>query len=602
MTAATATMRALQNGDAARLPQLPKFVSEPFTLVPATIGVSTPSAGAAGLRQRFARPLATILGVVAAVLLIACVNIANLLLARAAARRQELSVRLALGASPWRLARPLLVESLLLAGAGAMAGLALAKSGSRALVEQLATPTSRVVLDLSLDWRVIAFVAAITILTTVLFGTAPAIRAARTSPRDALAADSRTMSGSGLGLLSHGLVAAQVALSLVLVVATGLFVGTFERLAAVPLGFDKDRMLVVNVDTNHSTVDPARRLDLYQQLVNAVANEPGVARAAGSVWTPLSGGGAMMSVAVPGGREVAERGVVANYVTPGWFATYDIPILDGRDIEPGDRAEASPVVVVNDALARKYFPAGAAVGQSLAGARPGGEALRIVGVAGNAVFRSARVSFSSASLALRDPIPPTIYIPLAQSASIRPPGSTTVNISIRSASGAPTTLNRTIGAALLSIDDGLTYSSHALDEHVRASMAQERLVAWLAAFFGALALLLAALGLYGVTAYSVARRRTEIGVRMALGADGLRVLTLVLSRVALLVGGGIAVGLLASAWLSRFVSALLFGLDPRDPLVMIVAALTLAIAGAVAGGLPAFRATRIDPAEVLRHH
>ena len=309
-----------------------------------------------------------------------------------------------------------------------------------------------------------------------------------------------------------------------------------------------------------------------------------------------------MSVTVPGGRAVAERGVVANFVTPGWFATYDIPILDGRDIEPADRAEATPVVVVNDALARKYLPAGGAVGQRLAGVRPGGEAFRIVGVAGNAVFRSARVSFSSASLALRDPIPPTIYIPLAQSAGMRPPGSTTVNISVRSASDAPTTLNRTIGAALLSIDDGLTYGTRALDEQVRASMAQERLVAWLSVFFGGLALLLAGVGLYGVTAYSVARRRTEIGIRMALGADTRGVITLVLSRVALLVGAGIAAGLLASAWLSRFVSTLLFGLEPHDPTAMTVAALTLALVGTVAGGLPALRATRIDPADVLRHH
>ena len=228
-------------------------MSEPFTLVPAAVGVSSPSAGTSGLRQRFARPLGTVLAVVALVLLIACVNIANLLLTRASARRQELSVRLALGAGPWRLARPLLVESLLLASAGAIAGLALAAWGSRALVAQLATPTGRVVLDLSPDWRVVAFLATVTALTAVLFGIAPAVRAARTSPRDALAVDGRTMSGPGIGLLSHVLVAAQVALSLVLVVAAGLFVGTFERLAAVPLGFDKDRVLVVNVDTNRSS-------------------------------------------------------------------------------------------------------------------------------------------------------------------------------------------------------------------------------------------------------------------------------------------------------------------------------------------------------------
>jgi putative ABC transport system permease protein len=599
--AATATMRALQLEMLRSLPQAPKFVSEPFTLVPATVGVSSPSAGSSGLRQRFARPLATVLAVVALVLLIACVNIANLVLARAAARRQEMSVRLALGASPWHLARPLLMESLLLAIAGAIAGLALAAWGSRALVAQLATPTTRVVLDLSLDWRVAIFTAGVTMLTAVLFGTAPAIRAIGTAPREALSADGRTMSGSSLGALSHVLVVAQVALSLVLVVAAGLFVGTFERLTAVPLGFDKNNVLVMNVDTSRASIDAARRPDLYQQLVDAVRGEPGVARAAGSIWTPLSGGGAMMTVTAPGGAAAAERGVVANFVTPGWFDTYGIPIVEGRDVEPRDAAAASPVVVVNEALARKYFPVGSALGQTLAGVRPGGGVLTIVGVAGNAVFRSARVSFTSASLALRDPIPPTLYIPLTQSEILRPPGSTTVNVSIRFAAGAPATLSRTIGAALMSVTDGLTYSSRLLEEQVRASVAQERLVAWLSAFFGGLALLLAGLGLYGVTAYSVARRRTEIGIRMALGADTSSVVTLVLSRVAWLVSAGIVAGLLASAWLSRFVSSLLFGLAPRDPMAMTIAAITLAIAGALASGLPALRATRIDPADVLRH-
>ena len=255
---------------------------------------------------------------------------------------------------------------------------------------------------------------------------------------------------------------------------------------------------------------------------------------------------------------------------------------------------------MNEALARKYFPAGGAVGQTLGGIRRGADNIRIVGVAANAVFRSSRFSTSTASLALRDPVPPTLYIPLAQSAGIGPPASTTVSISVRSASGSPTSLNREIGTAIMSVDDAVTYSFRLLGDQVRASMVQERLVAWLSASFGGLALLLAALGLYGVTAYSVARRRTEIGIRMALGADSARVLVLVLSRLSLLMGAGIALGLLASAWLSRFVASLLFEVQPRDPLAMTLAVVTLIAAGALAGGLPALRATRIDPVDVLR--
>src|SRR5262245_45828535 len=256
------------------------FLKVPFTLVPASMGTSR-------LRQRYQQPLLVTLAIVGLVLLIACGNVANLLLARATARRQELSVRLALGATRWRLVRLLLVEALLLAGIGALAGLVFARWASPLLVAQLSTSVTRVMLDLSLDWRVLAFTIVVTGLTTVLFGTVPAFRATRVAPIDALKEQGRGALGDAGSRLASGLVVAQVALSMVLIVAAGLLVGTFERLATMPLGFDSDRVLTVNVDVTRASIAPSNRIPFYHQLVAAVAAVPGVAHAGGSMATPV---------------------------------------------------------------------------------------------------------------------------------------------------------------------------------------------------------------------------------------------------------------------------------------------------------------------------
>ncbi len=258
------------------------FLKNPFTLVPASMGTSQ-------LRRRYERPLLATLVIVGLVLLIACGNIANLLLARATARRHELSVRLALGATRWRLVRLLLVEALVLAGIGALAGLVFARWAGPMLVAQLSTSVTRVTLDLSLDWRVLAFTVAVTAATAVLFGTAPAFRARRIAPIDALKEQGRGALGDARTGLSSSLVVAQVALSMVLIVAAGLLVGTFERLATLPLGFDSDRVLMVNVDVTRAPIDPANRIPFFHQLVAAVAAVPGVARAGGSMATPVGG-------------------------------------------------------------------------------------------------------------------------------------------------------------------------------------------------------------------------------------------------------------------------------------------------------------------------
>src|SRR4029453_2080969 len=309
---ATAALRAMQpdilglSGQSAPR-NLPAFLKDPYVLVPAAAGTSDRS----GLRRQYTRPLLTVAGVVVLVLLVACVNIANLLLIRGADRAHEMSVRLALGASRWRLARQLLMESLLLAGMGAAGGLAFAAWASRIVVSALSTPEARVSLNLPLDWRVLTVTASLAILTALLFGIGPAVRASRSAPIEALKQGGRGGSGRGR---SGSLVVVQVALSLVLLAAAGLFLTTFQRLATLPLGFDAGRILVVDVDTARAHQDPGSRLDYYQQVVDAVRTVPGVASAAASAITPFNAATKSPLFADP-------RRVPEHVVSPEFFAT-----------------------------------------------------------------------------------------------------------------------------------------------------------------------------------------------------------------------------------------------------------------------------------------
>ncbi len=563
-------------------------LAAPFTLVPTPLGTSR-------LRQRYEQPLLVTLGIVGLVLLIACGNIANLLLARTTARRHELSLRLALGATRWRLVRLLLVEALLLAGIGALTGLVFARWASPLLVAQLSTSVTRVMLDLSLDWRVLAFTTAVTAVTAVLFGTVPAFRATRVAPIDALKEQSRGARGDTRSRLAGGLVVAQVALSMVLIVAAGLLVGTFEKLATLPLGFDSDRVLTVNVDVSRAAIDPGNRTPFYHQLVAAVAAVPGVARASGSMNTPINGGAGLAFLDVPGSAPQPEAGPVPfwnshmallNQITPEWLATYGTAVLAGREFDERDTQGALPVALVNQAFARKFLPNRNPIGETVAFAH-GGQTRTIVGLVTDAVY----ISF-------RDGMRPTVYVPLAQ----RDPGGPTANftISVRSSDRSPAVLAPLVAAALTAVDRNLTFTFRPMQDRVDASLTQERLVALLSGFFGALALLLAALGLYGVTSYAVTRRRAEIGIRMALGAEPASVLRLVLVRVFMLVALGVIIGTAVSVWSSQFIASLLYDLHPRDGATLVTAALTLTAVGALAGWLPAHRASRISPTEVLR--
>ncbi len=580
----------------------PQFV-RPFVLAAAAEGTSSPSGGAGGIRQRFQQPLLIIMAIVAFVLLIACLNIAHVSMTRAASRRREFAVRIALGASRWQIARQLLIENLALAAAGTALGVLFAVWASRTLVAAMSTPVRQVVLNLSIDWHVAAFALGLTLLTALVFGIAPAFRAARVAAMDALKSDSRQTSSAGASRTSGWLVVTQIALSLVLVVAAGLLGRTFGALVERPLGFDSNRVLVVKVDTAHSQVSSGSRSMLFGRLVDSVSGLPGVERAAASMWSPLTGGGAMLGVSVPGAPPDAERGVIANFITPGWFATYGTPITQGRDIDGSDTANSSLVLLVNETFVRRFIrdanPLGASV--RLSARVEGGAVPRtIVGVTHDVVFRSGRMIPGGASLALRDEIPPMIYIPLTQSAGMGSLDSTTIDVSVRPSAGSPSSIAPSVAAALAQVDPALALVSRPLSDYLDAALAEDRIVAMLSGFFGLLGLLLAGLGVYGVTSYSVHLRSVELGVRLALGARPGGILRLVLGRVTVLVTLGVIAGVIASLWVSRTLEALLYGLNPHDPSTLAGAVAVLATTGGFAGWLPAVRASRTDPAIALR--
>lgn len=584
VASATSTLRAMQP-DMHGAMQLPRMAQEPFTLVAAGSGVDMPTSA----RAKYQRPLLAIFAIVALVLLITCGNLANLLLAKATARRHEVSVRMALGASRWSVARHLLLESLLLSIAGTAAGLAFAVWASHALAAQLAVDVTT-----PIDWRVLGFASGIAALTALLFGAGATLRSMRVTPIDALKQQGRSVSSGGSRSLSSGLVVAQVALSLVLLIAASLFVRSFTRLSNVRMGFDGDRVLLVSVDASRSQVDPAARFDFYHRLKDVASAVPGVTQAAASASTPLDMGlpGEVSVPGAPAGTESA-RVVLLNRITPGWFATYGTSITAGRDFDARDSATGLPVVIVNEAFARMFFPGRSAI-DGIVSQRT------VVGIAADQVLQGG-FHANGRVRTLRDAAPPTMYIPLAQAAAAGGPARPAVAISVRTA-GDPPSVIQDVAAALRAADPDLTFTMRPLADGLNAAMAQDRIVAALSGFFGVLAVLLAGLGLYGVTAHAVSRQRAEIGIRLALGATPGRIVRLILSRVGVLVAIGIAAGAGAAISIGTVIASLLYGLTPRDPIALASAAIVLAAVGVTAGGVPALRASRIDPATILRNN
>ena len=562
-----------------------RYLTSPFTVVPAATGYSS-------LRRRYEGPLITIAVIVALVLLIGCVNVANLLLARAIGRRHEMSLRLALGATRWRIARQLLMESVLLSAAGAGLGLWFAAFIGPFLVRQLSTPTTVVFLDVSIDWRVLGFTLAIAAATSLLFGIAPALRASHVPPIDALKDHSRTTTESTRHRVMGWLVVVQVALSVILVVAAGLFIRSFIGLTNRPLGFEPDPVLVVVMDAQRTTAPPLERRPLYERAREAVRGLPGVADAAVSYLSPLGGGGFTPAVQIEHSGAPAvrvDREVFGNLVTAGWFTTYGTPVTVGRNFADDDRHGAPRVAIVNETFARELL-GGDPIGRMITifANTPRAISARVVGVSTDAIHGSPR-----------ERVPPTWYLPIAQFDVPEFPFPT-ARLSVRTSTEAPESLIRSIAAAIADVDPQLALTFRPLGSQLRASLTQDRLMAQLAGFLGALALVLATLGLYGVTSYAVTRRRTEIAIRLALGAAATRVAAQILTRVSILVGIGVAAGTAISLWASTLVGGLIYDLQPRDPATLVGAVLVLSCMAALAAWLPVRRAARMDPVAILR--
>ena len=562
-----------------------RYLAESFAVVPAMTGSST-------LRRQYESPLVTLLAVVVLVLLIAGANLANLMLGRGAARRHEMSVRRALGASRWDLVRLLLAEALVLVTAGTACGWLIASRASSLLLHQLSTPQNRIALDLSIDSHVLLLTVGVAVATVVLFGIAPALKTSAVAPMDALREHGRGASETRASVAS-GLVVAQVAVSLVLVVAAAMFARTFVSLTTRHLGFERDRVLLVDVDAKPAAVAPAQLVPLHDRVHEAVRAVPGVDAAAISMLTPVSGHGMGPRLEVSGGAAVPGNvyGVngVTNVISPGWFATFGVPLIEGRDFTDHDRQGSPLVAIVNAALARQFLNGASPLGRTITLTTPGrAVTMDIVGVAADSVYLSPR-----------EEVPPTVYTPMGQF-YLPPALLTSVALSVRARTGSPVVLTKGVADAIGVVNPRLSLTFRPLSDQVDASLSQERVMAALSGCVGGLALLLAALGLYGVTAYAVTRRHGEIGIRIALGATPAGVVGLMLSRVSQLLALGVLMGAGISLWASKFVALLLYGFEPRDPVTLVASAVVLVVVGVTAGGLPAWRASRIDPAEVLR--
>jgi predicted permease len=575
---ANAALRVLQ----AQITEGASRQLQPFTLAAAATGNSS-------LRRRFETPLLAMVVAVGLVLLVACANIASLMLARTLARRREFSVRLALGSSRWRIARLLFIESLIVAVTGAAVGLVFAWWSSALLVQQLSTWQSTVSLDLALDWRVLAFTAALAGLSALIAGVAPALGLKTVDPGEALKNSARGIAGDGRFSVRGTLVVAQMAVSFALVVAAGLFLHTFASLNQLPLGFVPQPLLVAELNLQPGGGPPQERGARVERLREATAAVSGVRSAAVSSVRLLTGGGTSTGmVAIGDGSMSRIRPTLwVNATTPGWFETMGIPLRNGRDFEAGDRAGGRPVAIVNETFVRRFLPGEQPIGQSVRLGFDPGTRYEIVGVVGDTVYTTPREGMLA-----------TMYVPMAQ----RKPSEfwPTVLLTVNTAPGTRAVAEREIAEALRKADPAIAFTFGTFDQLVEATVTQERLIALVSAFFGGLALLLAAVGLYGVVAHTVRARQREIGLRIALGAAPSSILRLVFERVGSLIAAGLALGLAGSLWAARFVEALLFQLAPHDPVTFGGAAAVLVAVGVLAAWLPAHRAARLDPVAVLR--
>ena len=545
--------------------------------------------GLSNLRRAYSEPLKVLMVIVAVVLLIACANIANLLLARSTARARELAVRQALGAARVRIIRQLLTESLLLAFAGGALGIAFATVANRVLLAMLPHGQQAVPLDVSLNLRLLVFTFAVTVCTAVLFGTLPSIRATRLQLTGALKSGSGAAPGAARSPLAKTLVASQVALSLVLMVAAGLFLRTLINLSQAGLGFNKENLLRMDIDytlTGYMDDDPRLRV-LFKQIEARVNTLPGVEAASFSAFT-FSEGSWNSMIFVPGMPLDRRTDVPHNIVGDAYFKTMQIPLLAGRAFGPQDTATSQRVAIISESIARKYFPGVSPIGRTYSiGSPDAGDTamqVQVVGIARDVKFDD-----------IQEPAAYIDYLPYSQ----REWGFGDFEVRYSGDSGA---ISREVQQTIHSIDRSLPITNvMTMDELVARSYANQAIIAKLSAFFGLVAVFLSCIGLYGLMSYVVGRRTGEIGIRMALGAGRAQVGWQVMREIALLVFAGIAVGLPVTLALSRFVRTMLYGLGVADPLSLGTAVALLLIAGLSAGYVPARRASKIDPIVALRY-
>ncbi len=560
-------------------PRRQRFLSMGLEVTSAAKGLTS------GLRSKFARPLYVLAAIVGLILLVTCVNLANLMLARAAARSHEMSVRVAIGASRWSLTRQVLSESLSLSLAGALLGLAFAFWGSRLLVA-LMTQGSLfpVTLDVSPDLRVLSLTASVAILTGILFGVAPAWRSSREDPATVLQQNARSLS-SGTGKLSKALIISQVALSLVLLLGAGLLTRSFEKLRSIDLGFQKESLLEI---TLYPKPGGYQNLDLnsyHKQLLARISSLPGVGSVSfGDATIPSPQGwhdpvSPMTADSSTGARFLAN----AAEVSPTFFRTLGIPLLRGRDFTEADDQHHPRAAVVNSNLAERLFPNGDAIGKSIRfGFMPDYENIEIVGIA-----RNARI------FNIRDATTPVIFL-----SSFQYPHEWG-GLIVRTKE-APEALAKTVGHEVESLGHEYVLRTRTVVQTISAELVEERVIAMLSGFFAALAILLASIGLYGLMSYAVTRRTREIGIRVAVGAQRQNVLWLVLRETLALALFGIAIGIPSALAATRLIASMLFGLSPSDLPTITGVSLLLLVVALFAGYLPAQRASVIDPIVALR--
>ncbi len=566
--------QALEKDSGSEMPDLPCLSADPG------------AQGENDTRREYASSLYILIGLVSLVLFASCANVANLLLARGAARRREIALRLAVGASRGRIVRQLLTESILLAFLGASLGIALAWWSRGLLLALRPFGGTSAILDLPLDAHVLGFTVAVAISTALLFGLAPALRATSGNLIAEFQGGARTLGNVGRSRLSQALMVIQVALTLVLLVTTGLFLRTLSNLQSVDAGFNRNSLAVFRLEASGAGYTAEQLAALNNRLQERLGQLPGVRGVTFSRVALLTRGSMTRTISIEGYTPPpgTAMGVHSNVLAANFFATMEIPLVAGRGFTSRDNATAPMVAVINQALAQQFFrhenPLGRRVAFGGAGEAP---QIEIVGVARDAKYT-----------ALRDAVPPTIYLAAAQN----PEGS--VNFAVRT-SDSPAAILPAIRSAVREIDPTLpVLGLRTHDEQIERLHSQETLFARLSGLFGLVALTLACVGLYGLMSYTVLRRTGEIGLRMALGALPLQVLAMILRESLALVCAGVLLGVLAAMGAGRLIASMLFGLSPTDPSTFATVALILFAIALVASLLPAWRASRVDPMTALR--